>query len=394
MGDAAGDGGDPAPDRRPARRRCLQPVADRPRADPARRSAPAPPSTSPAPPGRSPARSPRSIRSARAISPPCAAPPTAGAGDGPAQIRLISALLAPRPERRGAGPRAAGSRPTIPARPRSISWSATRSACAAILPPPPSNIAAPPTSPSPKRVAMRLIDSLQRSGQARRRRQRAQPVRPAESAQRPRPDPARRAGDAAAGTGRSRSRSTRACARASATMTRPSSTTSPGPIRKAATMAARCRSPAAPGRSTATIRPPPTRSAGSCSRAAAAPKASPCSQQAARGAPSDSDIRRRLAEAARRASLQRLTRFPAEGGESPRCRGCSSAMRDHRHVGWSRRSRSRNCEASPTMTMVAPSGASSSARRGLRLGRGHRQHRTLVADAARPDRCRAARRRR
>ena len=205
---------------------------DRPRARPQRRSATGAALylARAAQPAARRARRARSAR-ARASSPRSRAAAEDNPGDGPAQVRLISALLA-RGQATRRSPAPAGCRRTIPACPRSICWSATRSASAAISPAPPPNIAAPPISPSPKAVAMRLIEALQRSGQA----DEADNVLSLFVQQNPRsvpgPDPARRARDAGAGLADG-DRDLRGAARSgSATMTRPSSTISPGPIPK------------------------------------------------------------------------------------------------------------------------------------------------------------------
>ena len=293
-----------------------------------------------------------------------------GSGDGPAQVRLISALLA-RGQTDEALARARRLQADNPGAPEvhilvgdalgvrgDFAAAAEQYRRAA-------NLA------FSEAVAMRLIDSLQRSGQA----EAADNVLNLFVQQNPRSVPGLillggRAMQAAA-TGCSRSRSTRGCARASATMTRPSSTISPGPIRKAATIAAR-----------AAARPP---------RLGARPRQSGDRRHVGLAAVQERPPRRRpgLLAAGRARRAERFRHPPAPGlgaarlAASAQASGCrGSARRSGSRSRWpgSRRSRSRNCEASPTMTMVAPSGPSSVRRRGLRLGRGHRQHRALVAD--------------
>ena len=140
----------------------LRPIADRPDADAysltligralARQGEPpAPLSISPAPPGRSPARSPRSIRSARAISPRSARAADERSGDGPAQVRLISALLAPRPgdEALARARRLQADNPGAPE--VHILVGDALGVERRFRRAPPSNIAAPPISPSPRR---------------------------------------------------------------------------------------------------------------------------------------------------------------------------------------------------------------------------------------------------
>ena len=93
------------------------------------------------------------------------APPTTDPGDGPAQVRLISALLA-----RGEGDEALAARPPAAggqsrARPRSISWSATRSASRGDFAGAVQHYRRAANLAFTEGVAMRLIEALQRSGQ-------------------------------------------------------------------------------------------------------------------------------------------------------------------------------------------------------------------------------------
>ena len=215
-------------------------------------------------------------------------------------------------------------------------------------------------------MALRLIEALQRSGQAEAADDVLEPVRPAESAQRPRPDPARRRGDAGAGlAGRDRA-STRACAGGSATMTRPSSTTSPGPMRRAAISTARV--PLA-RRAWALDRDNPATAdtlgwllfksgADRAERPRPARARRPRRPERRRRSASRAGARR----AARLAQAPARSRFSSASGIT-----VTFGMVAPQPLDELRRPRRR----SPS---VAPSGLSSSRRRRLRLGRGHRQH--------------------
>ena len=278
MGDAAGtvEALRPIADR--ARRRQLYALADGPGAGAAGRRRRRLALSRPRRPAAAGRARPRSIRSSEGEFAAVRRAAADNPGDGPAQVRLISALLA-----RGVGDEAL-------ARARRLQADNPGAPDVHILVGDALGIGGDFAAAAEQYrraanlaftegVALRLIEALQRSGQA----DAADNVLRLFVQQNPRNVPAlvllagREMQRSA--TGRSRSPSTRGCAAASAITTRPSSTISPGPIRKAATWRARSRSRAAPGRSTATIPPPPTPSAGSCSRAAAAPRASPCSSR-------------------------------------------------------------------------------------------------------------------
>ena len=168
-----------------------------------------------------------------------------------------------------------------------------------------------------------------------------------------------------------RSASTRPCACVSATMTPPCSTISPGPIRRAGDLASAV--PLARRAWSLDRNNPATADTLGWLLFKAGRRAEGLAllERAARGAPEQS---RRSASASRR----RDGADPCRQRSAGRSR-FSSPIGITMTSGCSRRRRSMNCEASPTITTVVFCGSSRSRGRALRLGRRHRQHAGQIA---------------